>query len=337
MCQRFNFIKNSIRRLDCLLSGVEWEPLRRKKHDYAKSCYDSVIHNYENYLVKTGKTVRRVRALVHTTARFLATVERLGCLQIESISAEMILTGFKQTTDKISFRSSIGMFLQYAYNREMTKSNLRHLIPTVVRRHSVPSIYTPEEIEHLLASIDRTTELGKRNFAIILIAARLGLRASDIANLRFDNLKAGKIKIVQGKTKQPLTTMLSDEIKEAIFDYVDHARPQSCASHIFLNKRGYGVIQVGNISSLTKRALIRSEIDCGVRKMGPHSLRASLATALLSEGNDYPTIQKVLGQSNIQSTKFYAKADIEQLRTHAIPVPLPSGNFAALLRRKVCV
>ena len=331
--------KKSIRRLDCLLSGVEWEPLRggRRRQDYMNSCYDSVIHDYENYLARTGKTVKRIRQLVRMVAKFLEMIERFGCLQIKSISAEMILKGFEQATNKFGFRDTIGMFFQYAYNHEITKSNMRHLIPTVVQHCSVPSIYSPEEIECLLASIDRTSEMGKRDFAIILIAARLGLRASDISNLRFDNLKAGKIEIMQFKTKQQLTTILLGEVKEAILDYVDHGRPQSSAPYIFLNEGGYGVIvEASSIYALTRRAFIRSGIECGIRRMGPHSLRASLATALLSEGNDYCTIQMVLGHSNIQSTKSYAKADIEQLRAHAIPVPLPSGNFAALLNGEVC-
>jgi site-specific recombinase XerD len=100
---------------------------------------------------------------------------------------------------------------------------------------------------------------------------------------------------------------------------------------------GYGVVSPTNINFITRDAFTKSGINIGNRKMGPHSLRASLATALLSEGNDYPTVQKVLGQESIQSTKFYAKADIEQLRTHAIPAPSPSGNFAELLRGEACV
>ena len=332
----FRHYKSIILRMDCLLSSTEWEPQWYKKHAYAKSCYDSVIHEYKDYLVRAGKSIKHAHRLVQMAAKFLAMIEQLGCSQIELISAEMIFAGFKQATDKDTFRSTIGAFFQYAYNRGMTELNLRYLIPMVVRHHAVPSVYSPEEVEQLLASVDRKTKIGKRNFAIILIAARLGLRASDIANLRFDNLNAGNIEIVQVKTKQPLTTTMLSEVKDAIQDYVDYGRPQSSDPHIFLNDGGYGVITANNISNLTRCAFMHSGIDCGIRKMGPHSLRASLATALLSEGNGYSTVQKVLGQINIQSTKSYAKAGIEQLRIHAIPVPPPSGNLAALLKAEVC-
>jgi site-specific recombinase XerD len=243
----------------------------------------------------------------------------------------MIITGFEQTTDKVGFRDGIGTLFQYAYTRGMTKQNLRHLIPTSKRHYGVPSIYSPEEVEQLLDSIDRSKPSGKRDYAIILIAARLGLRASDIANLRFENLKADKIEIVQVKTKQPLTTVFTSDVKDAVRDYVDNSRPKSKDNHIFLACRGYKAIGTQAITSLTRQAFARSGIICGSRKMGPHSLRSSLATALLTEGNDYPTVQLALGHVNIESTKFYARADIEQLRSHAIPVPLPTGNFAALL------
>lgn len=327
--------KNSIRRLDCLLLDTEWEPLRHKVHEYSCSCFDNVIREYESYLVKKGKTREHVRNLVRMAAGFLKLMDQFGCTQIASITSEMILLGFNQAASKYNYRLYIGTFFQYAHSRKMTEIDFWSLIPPVVRHHGLPSVYSPQEVEQLLATIERVTELGKRNYAIILIAARLGLRASDIAGLRFDNLKSEAIEIIQSKTKQPLKITLLDEVKEAIFDYVDHGRPQSPTSYIFLNVGGYGIISARNISVLTRRTFMRSGIVCGNRKTGPHSLRASLATALLSEGNDYNTIQRVLGHSNIQSTKSYAKVDIEQLRTYAIDVPPASRNFAALLAGEV--
>lgn len=322
----------SIKRMNCSLNDSPWRPRAVPKRDYAKSCYDSIVIEYENYLIRAGKTRKFLRSSTLVVADFLAFAESRGCTQLEGLTVEVILAGFEQSTSKTRFRQAVGAFLQYAYKRKMTKPNLKLLIPSVVRRQGVPSVYSPEEVEQLLASIDRTTVLGKRDYAILLIAARLGLRASDIANLKFSNLKAGKIEIFQAKTKQPLTTVLSDEIKESIFDYVDHGRQQSDETRIFLNRGGFGAVSPCTIGDVTRRAIVKSGINRRDRKSGSHSLRASLATALLSEGNDYPTIQKVLGQENIQSTKFYAKADIDHLRTHAIPVPPPSGNFAALLR-----
>ena len=323
----------SVQRVDCALNGKEWRyssPANKKP--YEKSCYDEIINEYENYLMQADKGERNVRRTIMIISDFMAFAERYGCSQINEINMEIVLAGFERTTCKDAFRHAVGAFLQYSYNRKMIKCNLRHLMPSIVRHHCVPSVYSPEEVEQLLASVDRETAIGKRNYAIILIAARLGLRTSDIVNLKFDNLTKERIEIIQFKTKKPLTTVLTDEIKDAISDYVDNGRPQISDPHIFLHKGGYGSVTPGAARRMTRRTFVKSGIICGNRKTGLHSLRASLATALLSEGNDYPTIQKVLGQEHIQSTRFYAKANVEQLRTHAIPVPPPTGNFAVLLK-----
>jgi len=251
--------------------NVEWKPRKRKTLDYKKSGYDGLIREYEDYLLRTDRTFQRIRKLVRMVAEFLEMFERHGCLQTDSITVAMILKGFNQATDKVNFRNAIGTFFRYAYNRNMTRSNLKHLIPTVVRHNGVPSVYSPEEVEQLLASIDRTTKLGKRNFAIILIASRLGLRASNISNPRFGDLKAEKIEILQYKTKHPLTTVLLSEVKEAVWDYIDHGRPQFSNPHIFLNYGGYGVIKASSIYAMTRRAFKNSGIDCGTRRMEPHS------------------------------------------------------------------
>ena len=179
-----------VQRLDYALNGKEWRISRpAKRKAYAKSCYDGIVNEYENHLLQVGKGVGNVRRAIIVISDFLAFAEHYGCSRINEINMEIILAGFERATCKDSFRHVVGAFLQYSYNRKMIKSNFRHLLPSIIRRHGVPSIYSPEEVEQLLASINRETAIGKRNYAIILIAARLGLRTSDIVNLKFENVK----------------------------------------------------------------------------------------------------------------------------------------------------
>jgi site-specific recombinase XerD len=327
---------SAIRRLDCTMNGTEWQPNRKKREPVASSCYDSIVKDFEDYLRQSEKTEETIRCIVATTARFLCFLEKEGCFRLEALEPQHLYSGFS-SIDKINnkhvFKVSINAFLKYAHVYGLIKNDYSHIIPSVRRHYPVPSVYSPEEVEHMLASIDRTTEVGKRDYAVALIAARLGFRASDISNLSVQNFNMvkGTIEIVQQKTKNPLVLPLLDEVKAAVFDYIDNARPQSDDNHIFLNLHGYGYVNPSHVGRIVRVALRRAGVNCKNRKTGSHSLRASLATALLSEGNDYHTIQKVLGHLDIESTKIYVKAEVEKLRTNALPVSAPTGTFASLL------
>lgn len=328
-----NEYRMAVRRLDCALTNTEWRPFVERDVPYAHSCYDGLVNEYEKYLYRKGKPKYAVRGHMHTVARFLKFAEQQGCLKLTMLNPKCVFDAFKISTNKCGFRNIIGTFLRYAYTYKLIGVNLSLIVPSVRGHTSVPTVYSPEEIEELLSSIERRTELGKRNYAIILIAVRLGLRACDIAAMKFDCLKldTGTIKIVQVKTKQPLTLPLLKDVKSAIYDYINNARPQSDDEHLFLNVRGYGAMSASTVTANVQRAFDASGIKLDGRTHGSHALRSSLASALLAEGNDYPTIQKVLGHRDIQATRSYVKADIERLRTNALPVPEPAANYERLL------
>ena len=325
---------SAIRRLNSILTGTKWEPTPKLPRATFNTVFDDFLHEYEAYLFQTGKIKKDVRRRILISARFLSCVEQMGCAKLSDLSVQHVYGGFQEATSKISFRMYVGAFLRYAYTYKHIDMDLSLIIPNVARHTAVPSVYSPEEIERLLSSIDRTTEVGKRNYAVILLAARIGLRASDISALTFNSLhrNKGAIEIVQKKTKTMLSLPLTDEVIAALDDYIDNGRPQSENEHVFLNLRGYGVPLPTSIGEIVRSSFMRSGIDLKGRGSGSHCLRSSLASALLTEGNDFYTIQRVLGQRNIQATKSYVKADVELLRASALPVPLPSGDFEALLK-----
>ena len=305
----------------------------RSIRDYTPSCFTEEIKKYEQYLYDGGRTKKNVRGRVYIVARFLSFVEKNDCLDLSNLAASNIYDAFQSATCKTAFRWAVGAFLRWAFKYGITRTNLHLVMPSVKVHKPVPTVYTPEEVELLLSSIDRTTVAGKRNYAIILIAARLGLRASDIAGMTFACLhpQLSKIRILQKKTKKQVELPLLADVETALNDYIDNARPQSADDHIFLRLNGSSMLTPSSVGYIARRAFVLSGIDCGKRRMGSHAFRSSLATALLAEGNDYSVIQKILGHNDIQSVKSYTKADVEQLRMNALPVPLPSGKFAGLL------
>ena len=329
MCQ------SAVRRLNCLLVGEQWQPLRKPKKSLISSRFDNVLKDYESYLSKPSIAEKQIRQYLHLTAWFLRFIADNGCACLDELSPQYIYEAFDAASCKASFRRTIRVFLKYAYDYGLIQSNLSLIVPSVAKHQTVPTVYSPLEVEQMLSSVDRATELGKRNYAILLMAARLGLRASDIAGLEITSITEN-IEIVQRKTKVPLTLPLLEEIKVALDDYINNARPESNDKHVFLNQYGYGAVTAETVGYVANKAFGASGINCTDRKRGSHSLRSSLATALHAEGNDYHIIQKILGQTTVQSTKSYIRADVEQLRLNALPVPPPIGNFESLLAgRKV--
>src|SRR6516225_6536373 len=164
---------------------------------------------------------------------------------------------------------------------------------------------------------------GKRDYAILLLANRLGFRAGDIRTLKLENLRWAEstIEITQAKTGTPLTLPLTNEVGEALIDYLKSGRPQTKHREVFLkmkppfdpfreNDRLYYIVKYWRqAAGITFRS---------PQKRGLHSLRHTLATRLLEKGTPLPTIAEILGHTSLESTRIYAKADVEALRGVAL-------------------
>jgi integrase len=181
-------------------------------------------------------------------------------------------------------------------------------------------------VEKLLASIDRGSPPGKRDYAIILIASRLGLRSGDICDLSFENLKweTNTLEIIQKKTEEPLVLPLLEDVGLAIIDYLKYARPEcSSTNAIFLRL----IPPMGKLTKDALHSIVTNRMHAaGIKiqdgkKHGPHALRHSLASALLEANTPLPVISEVLGHTTTQSTSVYLKIDINQLRTCTLEPP----------------
>jgi site-specific recombinase XerD len=265
-------------------------------------------------------------------ARFLRLVDDSGVARLNDITAPLVYEAFGRAGDKNGFRKCVGAFFRYAHRYGLTAHDFSLLVPSGSRHTPVPTVYTPDEIEKIIEAASESKKLGKRNKAIVLIAARLGLRSCDIANLQFSNIcrETGMIDVTQAKTKEPLTLPLLPEILTALDEYIESERPESDSDFVFLCNSALhrGPIQPHTIYCIVSRIIGSTGIDTTGRKRGAHALRSSLASALLGEGYNHREVQEALGQKSPEAVKFYAKAEIEKLRDYALPVPPPSGTFA---------
>ena len=195
----------------------------------------------------------------------------------------------------------------------------------------IPSAYTKEEIEKVIASIDPSTPTAKRDFAILLLASRTGLRSSDICGLRFRNLlwAENKIALVQQKTGKKVSLPISEEVGCAIISYLKYERPQSDLPFVFLRacKGRYDQMGQGTLYNLVSKLIRRAGIDKKGRKSGPHSMRHSLAVNLFEEEVPSPVISEILGHASSESTMSYTRVSVNMLRRCALDVPQVPSIF----------
>ena len=326
--------QNAIMRLNQALSGnIHWKPNPILK-PYPHSCFDEIVSGYEEYLNKTKKTRNDIRSHVRLAAFFLAVAEQQGIDRMEDLTPSIIYSAFEKAGDKEGFRK-IKPFFRYAFCYGLTSRDLREFVPTVPRHKPIPSVYTSEEINAVLESVDKSSKAGKRDYCILLFAARYGIRTSDIANLTFGNIDSSGniIHIVQGKTGVPIDFPITQEISDALNDYIDHARPDSENQTVFLGMpRPFAEpLSMQGIYGIVSKYFIRAGIDIRGKRHGAHSLRASLATQFLNDGASYPEVQLILGHTSPDAAAHYIKVESEKLRQCAMEVPLPGNKLYAYL------
>lgn len=252
-------------------------------------------------------------------------LELLDTLQAEDLSAFIqTRTAWKpRTVSRVS--SDLRLFLQYLFMRDILTRDLSAAIPTIrlASNATVPSVWEPELVERLLAAVDRRSPKGKRDYAILLLAARLGLRLGDIKGLTLDHLNwtTSTIEIVQSKTGVPLVLPLIEEVGTAIIDYLRAGRPPVKHRHLFTNLTP-PFDPICESDRLHRVVAYWREL-AGIKfktpqRQGLHSLRHTLATRLLNAQTPFPIISAVLGHASPATTFIYAKADVETLRIAAI-------------------
>lgn len=224
-----------------------------------------------------------------------------------------------------ALRSMFRFFLQ----RGLIDRDLAACVPTVADRRlaTLPKYLTPEEIDRLLHVCDLTTAIGRRDRAILLLLARLGLRAGEVVRLELGdiNWRAGEITVRGSKGLRQDRLPLLTEVGEALAHYVHRDRPRYPRRRVFLCTRAprRGFAGPGAVTTIVRRALDRAGLHPPVR--GAHVLRHSLATRMLRQSASLTEIGQVLRHRAVSTTEIYAKVDLVALRTLAQPWPGAGG------------
>jgi integrase/recombinase XerD len=205
-----------------------------------------------------------------------------------------------------------------------TKLDLAAAVPVVANwsMSSIPRAIAADQVRRLLDSIDRRSATGRRDYAILLLLARLGLRSGEVTSLELDDIdwSAGHLS-VHGKSGRRSELPLPSEVGKAIAAYLRRGRPASISRRVFLRAKApiRGFRGSSGVGSIVRHRLQRAAIDAPT--YGAHQFRHGLATALLRQGASLGEIGELLGHHSPETTKIYTKVDLDALRTLALPWP----------------
>jgi site-specific recombinase XerD len=211
--------------------------------------------------------------------------------------------------------------LRYLFLHGFTPRSLAVAIPPVAGWHgtTIPKTITAARIEELIASCDTASAAGRRDRAVMLLVARLGLRSVEVVNLELDDIdwRSGEI-VVRGKARREDRMPLPFEVGEAISAYLVSGRPASASRRVFLTaKAPIEPMPPARVNDICRRACVR----VGIGRVGAHRLRHTLASELLRRGSTIVEVSQVLRHRDLATTAIYAKVDLDTLRRVALAWP----------------
>lgn len=298
---------------------------------------DDLAHRYGAYL-RTDRGLAENSILVYVPCARAFLVDRVakaGCLSLDTLDAESIRAFL---VERIAHRSSesarlltiaLRSLLRFFFLRGETARDLSAAVPMVrtYRQSGVPAVLSPDEVERVLAATDRSTTQGRRDYAILLLLARLGLRAGEIVSLELSDFRwrAGEI-VVRGKGPRLDRVPLLADIGDAVAQYLREDRGTSPSRRIFLRliPPRVGLARPCASDHIVRLALARAGVRPRHRRVA-HLFRHSLATRMIRHGASIAEIAEVLRHRSQSTTAIYAKVSFEALRTVARPWPAVGG------------
>lgn len=321
----------SIRLLgDYQLYGVIIRRIIKRKGYVKPPQFEEALTAYEKECKTSEYSLRGMRTRLQRLFFFvdylaLRKVMSVGNITPDIISDYVISVSPKHEKSIASILTTLRVFLKFLYLHRYTEKDMSLAVPkpTRYRYPAVPSTWEPSEVKRLLDAVDRGSPRGKRDYAILLLVAKLGMRVGDIKALKLSHLnwEAKTITIVQEKTKVEVTYPILHDVGWAIIDYLQHARPVCEASYLFvrLNAPFQAFGENANLHNMITQYIRLAGITVPRGKRhGFHSLRHSLASTLLEQGSSLAVISEILGHVDSKSTAVYLHTDLNGLKSCAL-------------------
>jgi site-specific recombinase XerD len=240
-------------------------------------------------------------------------------LSMETIHAYIrTLAGFSYKTVEQNI-CSLRAFFRFLFGEGILRTDFAAKLPMVKARKqtSIPSVWSTEELTKLIGAIDRASPKGKRDYAIILLACRLGLRCRDIKHLRMGDFHWAEKKLcfVQSKTRQPMELPLVPDVGWAVIDYLQYGRPKVDSDWVFVRHIApfLPFSEGDHLAQVILAYMKQAHIPRLKKRRGMHSLRHTMASVLLERETPLPLISDIIGHLDTNSTAVYLKIDMERL------------------------
>jgi len=292
--------------------------------------FQQALTDYEQECICAGNRPTTLRTRRQYLLAFLVFLHRAGVEHLSQVRpahlSDFLLAQRHHCPGPVALIITIlRSFLRHLHRRGILQDDVAATLPKIpgYKLAKIPSVWSAEEVEKLLAQVDRGSPQGKRDYAILLLAARLGMRVGDIRRLRLEHLHwdERRIELVQSKTGRSLVLPLTEEVGWALIDHLRH-RPTSVAHReVFLwcSPPFCPFGHANNLQYLITKYRRQAGIAVPPRRPGGlHMLRHSLATRLLKAGTPLTTIRDILGHASSESTLIYTKVDLPQLQTCAL-------------------
>lgn len=321
--------RSALRRL---LSALREEGLVPAAAPVERTEHEQIVDKFAAYLTRerglAASTVEHHKLLAH---RFLQEVCPAGADGFAALTPEMVIGYVERHAFDGSADSGKAMcgvvraFLRYLHLKGFISAALSDCVPSIRRWRlaGLPTFLPPQKVHQVLDACDRATAMGLRDYAVLMVLAKLGLRASEVVALSLDDIdwQSGSI-LVHGKGRRQATMPLRHDVGAAIVAYIRHGRPVSACRRLFLRTLAphVGFASGCAITMIAKEALARANIH-GYAHHGAHLFRHSLATNLLRSGASFAEIGQLLRHQSTDSTRIYAKLDIEKLRELSLSWP----------------
>lgn len=320
---------------DFQLHGTVLRRYFKHKEILHNQYFIGIIDDFKKYCVNKEYSTVTIGHYTKQSAMFLDYADSQGialCIEIElTLINNYIKTLAGYTYKTVEQRlCSLRSFFKYLHMHRLIETDYSLKIPMVQSRKQtrVPSVWSTSDLKKLITVIDRGNPMGKRDYAIILLACRLGLRVSDIKNLTFENFhwKDNQLVFEQSKTRTTLSLPLTKDVGWAVIDYFKYGRPNVESPYAFIRHIApfLPFSEEDHLNQMIKKYMRLANIPISKKKVGMHSLRHTLASVLLENDTPLPVISDILGHINTESTAVYLKVDIKKLK--ACPLDLSEAT-----------